>query len=577
MNDLPLKPVSTGNLAVYANPHDALHDLHIYVQYMAGREVKRMTRSNEIPKADVKRLIKEMSNAAELVEIVNEAGGSSWLDFIDQLARTLRLVSYDIQGEYRGYSSSSPSFVDNHIRASEKNYAKFLRLPPAVQEKRILETLILGKSEDRYERHTHNEFYETGAMGSLDGFISWGASTGIMPSLDFAPIRRFLLDLLKNCPPGEWVSVASLVAYLKANHPYFLIPKKIPPDNWGKVLPRYYNFHDGPERWNSREHIPDDAPDGFERVEGRYVARFLEHIPLTLRLVELAYDSRPYTRKMYPMLDYLKGFRVTGRCQRLLNDTAQPPKVTVLPNFEIVVESEFYPAQILMQLEQLAEPLPAPAGDAPVSVRTLTLKRERVAAALVADPDLAVAARLAELSAAPLPANVATEIEEWSGHAEMFTLFEGFALAETVDTLPVLDDFTHQKIAAHLWLVREPHKLLAALEQEGLAPLWVAHNLLEFTGLPEGVQSIFPLAGATPGAEQLHPEPVSLRKVTTITLQFPSDEIFDTFRRALAEGRVPVQADARALSLTFPEPFLPALEAVIQQLADVYEVRIDEG
>ena len=292
---------------MYANPHDALHDLHIYVQYMAGREVKRMTRNNEIPKADVKRLAKLMTNAADLLEAVNEADGSSWLYFIDRLARTLGLVSYDIQGEYRGYSSSSPSFVDNYIIVSEKNYAKFLALAPAEQEKRILEVLIIGKSEDRYERHTHNEFYETGVMGCLDGFISWGAATGIMPSLDFAPVRRFLLDLLKNCPPGEWVSVASLVAYLKANHPYFLIPKKIEPDRWGAVLPRYYNFHDGPERWNSREHIPDDAPDGFERVEGRYVARFLEHIPLTLRLVELAYDPRPYSRKMYPMLDYLQG------------------------------------------------------------------------------------------------------------------------------------------------------------------------------------------------------------------------------------------------------------------------------
>ena len=73
------------------------------------------------------------------------------------------------------------------------------------------------------------------------------------------------------------------------------------------------------------------------------------------------------------------------------------------------------------------------------------------------------------------------------------------------------------------------------------------------------------------------PEPVSLRKVVTITLYFPADEIFDEFRRALAEARVPVQADARALSLTFPEPFLPALEEVIQQLADVYEVHIEEG
>jgi hypothetical protein len=576
MNDLPLKTASVEKMDVYANPHDILHDLHMYVQYVAGRDVKRMTRSNAIPKADAKRLAKLMTNSADLLEAINDEDGSSWLYSIDRLARTLRLVNYDIKGEYRGYTSSEPSFVDNYITVSDKNYAKFLALAPAGQEKRILEILIIGKHEDPYERHTHNEFYETGAMGRQDGFVSWGAATGIMPGLDFAPIRRFLLDLLKACPTGEWFSVKSLVAYLKANHPYFIIPQKIKPDRWGSPVARYGNFHDGPDYWNNREDIPEDAPDGFERVEGRYVERFLEHIPLTLRLVELAYDPRPYTRKMYPMLDYLKGFRVTGRCRRMLNDTAQPPKVTVLPNFEIMVESEFYPAQILGRLEKLAEPLPAPAGGAPVSVRTLTLKRERVAAALVADPGLDVAARLAALSAAPLPPNIVTEIEEWSGHAEMFTLYEGFGLAETVDPLPVLDDFTSQQISAQLRLVREPPKALSALEQEGLAPVWIAHTRMDFALLPEGVRSIFPAEASIQEAEPPPPEPVTLRKVVAITLQFPFDEVFDAFRRALAEARVPVQADARVRTLTFPDTFLPALKEVIRQLGAVYDVQIDE-
>jgi len=575
MNDFAPKSASVESLAVYANPHDALHDLHTYVQYVVGREVKRMTRSNEIPKADVKRLAKLMTNSAGLLEAISEEG-SSWLDFIDRLARILGLVSYDVQGEYRGYSSSSPSFVDNYIIVSEKNYAKFLALAPAAQEKHILETLIIGKSDDRYERHTHNEFYETGAMGCLDNFMSWGASTGIMPDLDFVPIRRFLLDLLKNCPPGEWVSVASLVAYLKAKYPYFLIPEKIPTDRWGKRVARYGNFYDGPERWNSREHIPDDALDGFERVEGRYVARFLEHIPLSLRLVELAYDSRPYNRKMYPMIDYLQGFRVTARCQHLLNNTAQPPKVIVLPNFEIVVESEFYPAELLNHLEKLAEPLPAPAGGAPGSVRTLTLKRERVAAALVADPDLDITAQLAELSAAPLPPNIATEIVEWNGHAEKFTLYEGFGALETVDALSGLDDFTRQRISEQLWLVSKPRKLLSVLEEEGLAPLWVVHDPLGFAALPESVQSIFPTLATHLEAEDLPPEPVTLRKVVSITLYFPFDDVFDEFRRVLAEARVPVQADAGAHTLTFPEAFLPALGDVIEQLSAVYNVEIRE-
>ena len=48
-------------------------------------------------------------------------------------------------------------------------------------------------------------------LGRLDGFSSWGSATGVVPLLDFAAIRRFLLDLLARCPAGEWLSVASLV------------------------------------------------------------------------------------------------------------------------------------------------------------------------------------------------------------------------------------------------------------------------------------------------------------------------------------------------------------------------------
>ena len=573
MEKLPLSTVSVSNLEIYANPHDALHDLHMYMQYMAEHEVKRMTRSNDIPKADVRRLVKGMTNAAELTAMIKDEGGSGWLNFIDRLARQLGLVDYDIKGDYRGYSSSSPSYIDNYIIVSEQNYQKFLAQTPAEQEKYILETLIARKSEDKYDYNTDNEFYTTSVMGCLDGFVTWGAATGIMPSLDFSKIRRFLFELLKNCQTGEWYSVASLVAYLKVNHPYFIIPEKIQPDPWGKKLARYYNFHDGPERWDSRDHIPDDAPDGFERVEGRYVARFLEHIPLTLRFVELAYDPQPYTRKMYPIIDYLKAFRITGRFIRLMSDTAQPPKVTVQPNFEIVVESEFYPAQTLWQIERLAEPAPASSGGAPVSVTTLTLKRERVASAMVNDPTLEVAALLEEISAAPLPPNVAAEIEEWSGHAEMFTLYEGFGLSETVELLPDLDSFTYHKISPHLRLVREPRKLLSALEQEGLAPIGVVHNSLEFSPLPNGVQSIFPKIASIQESES--PEPVTIRKVITITLHFPFDEVFDEFRRALAEARVPVQADVRARTLTFPESFMPALEEVIRQLDTVYQVHFE--
>jgi hypothetical protein len=574
MKNLPIDPISVSDLEVYANPHDALHDLHTYVQYMAKREVKRMTRTNEIPKADIKRLIKQMTDPTGLLETITEYRGPGWLYFIDDLALRLGLVSYDTKGEYRGYSSQSPSYIKNYIIVSEKGYQKFLELTPAEQEKQIFEKLIAYKNQDRYDHYSENEFYKGGVMGCLDAFTTRGSATGVMPSLDFSKIRRFLFDLLQNCQPGEWYSVASLVAYLKKNQPHFIIPAKIKPNRWEHQYARYSNFYDGTDTWHHRDPIPDDAPDGFERVEGRYIERFFEHIPLTLRLVELAYDPQPYTREFHPMIDYLKAFRLTGRFARLMSGGARSPKVTVQPNFEVVVESEFYPAKTLQQLEWLAEPAPVNASGTPVSVTTLTLKRERVAAALADDPGLDVLNFLEALSAAPLPPNVSTEIGEWSGHAEMFTLYDGFGLLESVDELSAGDAFTQQEIAPHLRLVSDPQNLLSVLEKKGLAPINAKHSLLGFSPLPDGVQSVFPKIKPVLASAPPPPEPVIIQKTTTITLTFPFDEVFDVFRRALAEARVPVQADAGTRSLTFSDQFMPALKNIIQQLDAVYDIQL---
>ena len=47
-------------------------------------------------------------------------------------------------------------------------------------------------------------------------------------------------------------------------------------------------------------HIHESDPDGFERVEGRYVERFLESIPLVLRYVDVAYERKPSNAPFIP-------------------------------------------------------------------------------------------------------------------------------------------------------------------------------------------------------------------------------------------------------------------------------------
>lgn len=69
-------------------------------------------------------------------------------------------------------------------------------------------------------------------------------------------MRQFLLDLLKKCAPGIWYSTASLVAYLKTNHPYFLLPENLPAkDLWDTPMARYKGIRDTYDYSNNNEGV----------------------------------------------------------------------------------------------------------------------------------------------------------------------------------------------------------------------------------------------------------------------------------------------------------------------------------
>ena len=125
----------------------------------------------------------------------------------------------------------------------------------------------------------------------------------------FPAVRQFLLKMLEECKPGEWYSTASLIAFLKTNHPYFFLPEKLPSkDTWGNPITRYKGIREKESYTGDVGVIPEDAIDAFERVEGRYVERFLEEIPLTMRFVEVAYDPQPETDTL--VLNKLKAYKL---------------------------------------------------------------------------------------------------------------------------------------------------------------------------------------------------------------------------------------------------------------------------
>lgn len=563
MNTPTLTPLEVENLDIFVNPCDVRKDLHTYVDYIRSREVKRSHRSNALPKSDLQRLAKLMTDP-EAVADLKEAGEATWVEYIDDLAWQLGFVSYDIKGVYAGYTSQEPSFPDNYIQFQAKPYEEFLALSLAEQEHWLLERMINDKSD-------RSELFNRGPLARLDSFTSWGSATGVIPFLDFPQARWLLLDVLKHCQSGVWYSTASLVQYLKTEHPYFLIPKKLPsPKNrWEKMLTRYGSFHESERNaWGYEINIADTDPDAFERVEGRYVERFLENIPLTLHYVDVAYGGPVKNR--YPSLNALRAFRVNERFLQLMRGQIPEPKVTVQPNFEIHVESAFYPIKVLHQLDPLTNLVAAD------TVTIMKLDKKKVTGQLAADESLDVVKLLQTLSGQPVPQNVLMELEEWSGHSEVFTVYSGFGLLEGAGGLPALTDFLVEEITPTLKIVRSPAALFIRLEEAQQVPLLINHPENALQALPDEAKTLFAKKSKVAAAKAKEKPVALLKREVSITLHFTNDAILEEYRQALVQARCPVTVSKDNLTLAYSQRHQALAETAFQSLQKKYRVSIED-
>ena len=570
-----LQTIDTKSLNVFSNNRDLLRDLFTYLGYMAEHSVKRMTRTNQIPRRDSIKIAKLMGDR-ELLHAAQESGGTQWLDFIDVLAYRLHLINYDVKGTYRSYNSSEASFIDNFISVSHTNLERFTLLSPLQQEKQILEVLINAKTITDSDNYSFNEFFESSVLGSLDQFSTRGSATSLVPTLKFPEIRQFLIKILQECTPNQWYSTASLISYLKTNHPYFLIPENIPKtDRWGKPIERYDNFYEGKDYWASESTIPANSPDAFERVEGRYLERFLEHIPLLMRFVDVAYDTEPYTG-LRPMRGVLKAFRITERFQRFIKGEMVLPKVTIQPNFDVIIESDFYPGAVVNQISELGELVSSPESGHGAYVGIFLLKKTAIATALVKQPDLDLIALLKELSGRDLPANVQVELSEWAGHADQFTLYEGFAILETTDVPPEIEKFSKESISPALHLVQKPAEVFATLEKLGKVPLLIQHPDQGFARINGTADTLFPKESIAIIAPKTVRE-VKVGRAVTISYKFPETDVFSALQKVLVELRCPFQSDHQSRIISIKQQDQPKFDEACTQLACDYILEIEKN
>jgi hypothetical protein len=260
-----------------------------------------------------------------------------------------------------------------------------------------------------------------------------------------------------------------------------------------------------------------------------------------------------------------------------MEDEFASPRVTVQPNFEIVVEAEIYPARLLSILQPLTEPISENAGGITASVTILSLKKERVAAALVQNPNLDVLHLLQELSGKRLPQNVTAEVQEWGGHAELFTLYAGFGLLEELDSFAqAAEEVTVEQVSTGLRLVRDPRQVLSILEEEGLAPLWVEHAQERLSALPPEARTVVVCREAA-GSSLEESREVPVLRTALIKLHFPAEGVFEAFRSALLDRRCPIEADPIERTITYAGQYQACVDEAIQALENQYQIRILEG
>ncbi len=562
---MQLQEINVDSLKTVANTFNLRKDLHTFVEYVSQRDVKRSYRENMLNKTDFLRLAKLLSAPQEenFLDSNNaHLEPSAWVNIIDTYCYIFGFTKFNTKGKYAGYSSVEPSFSENYIYVS-KLYSKFLELTAVEQELFLLDTLV--KPEDS----CRNEFFYSSPLGHLNTFERDGCRSGCLPFIKFATARRFLLELLQQCQPDVWYSVDSLIQYLKDKHHYFLIPKKPSFKYKYDEKKRYGNFKEGRDGWRYDIEIPDDAPDAFERVEGRYVERFLENIPLILDYIELAYSNDKRV-VIYPSRGKLVAFKLRPFFTELMQGRIKQPRVTVQPNFEILVESDIWDNELMKLMRDL--------GDVISEDRysfIAKLQKTKVLDAITQDENFDLKYWLETISSKPLPPNVVTELQEWQGHAEVFTLYENVALLETTSDQKLADPFTVEKISPKLRIVKNATKLYKVLRDAEQIPLRVQHLDEKWGTLPVKSTSIFP--GIVPKKER-KPEKtkVVLHKLVEISLTFPSKELLERFRNNLITAGCPVRAEMTNLTLTFPQAYEKTIKDTFQELKQEYQIKIQD-
>ena len=540
---------------------DLFYDVHTYMQYVATHEIKRSYRTNELPKTDMKRLLGlvSVSDKKSQEQFIDS---EHWVDFIDDVAYQLKWVNYSKNGVYAGYSSYQESFPDNYIRMDGAKYQEYLSHSLQEQMHLLLDGLI------RYYGDANNEAMHGSVMGYLDDFPHRGYATGVIPFLRFDQTRLFLLSFLSKLEPNIWYTTSSLIQYLKYNHPYFLIPKE-PQYKHKADKGRYCNFYENKKNeYGELEINPNDA-DAFERVEGRYIERFLEYIPFVMGFIDVAYDFK-HVSPILPQRDTLKAFKINPRMAAFYSQQIAEPKITVQPNFEVSVESEIYPAKIMGELSQIGK---LTTYD---TVSQVKLEKSKVISKIAGAPDYDVLAWLRQLSSKPLPQNVEIDLKEWMNQGDALVLYEQAHLLECDFPYDFISEHAIEVINKNLAIVASKNNLMPHLEKECSVPIEITHKDDEFNCLPSFYKTVFPKVGKEI-KKAIERKKITLTREIMVKINFPSLKEINLIKNDLLLRHCVFDIDEGSYSILIAKSDEPVLKEVLKSISHEYQITIKEA
>jgi hypothetical protein len=288
------------------------------------------------------------------------------------------------------------------------------------------------------------------------------------------------------------------------------------------------------------------------------VERFLEGIPLALGYVDVAYTDEKDT--VYPSINKLQAFRVTDRGACALNQAIKEAGITLLPNYEIHIDSLFYPARRLNRLMELCDIVHEDTHT------VLKLAKKKVIKQHAADTGLNVIDLLKELGIRDIPANVKQELVAWAGHADNFVVYQGFGLLEGKMDKDTARRFAAVSIAADAHIVRQPKKLFEHLELAQKVPAYVKHSDRVLKSLGDTAQSKFSDKKRTKKPGSRKKRRFTLKRTVHLILEFPDKAMFEAFTNALLDKGYALDTNKQARTVSYSQKDETLIKDVLNSL-----------